>query len=378
MTINRNNLPVQPIRRLVAAPTLAIVTLSLLTTLAFANEQRITIKSPGGATPVDNWAFGLSIRGNPTGGGSTTTAVPAGTSDAGVASAAAAAITAEMGIKATASGRTIIISQHDQDPGFFFNPLAPGTKMGTAFGGLSGPGGTVGPWGVSRAFRVWAPAPPPVPAPVPQPQRWYSVQLPLEPLGLPGIFNELQISLFDDHEQLLFQQNLLVEDSATQEDLDFAMLEAFDQFPDGLGGWTMLLEPEGFFFGNSLNEWMTGGGIEVLLQPGSEQSQMQLILEGEELQSPYETYADFNVDGVVDGLDLSIWEEYYGQAASFGDGDATFDNHVNGADFLAVQQQFGPVSQFGELAAQAVPEPNTLLLALAGSFAMLLRRNKGN
>ncbi len=251
MTNDRNNLPVQPIRRLVAAPILAIVTLSLLTTLAIANEQRITIKSPGGATPVDNWAFGLSIRGNPTGGGSTTTAVPAGTSDAGVAAAAAAAITAEMGIKATASGRTLIISQHDQDPGFFFNPLAPGTKMGTAFGGLSGPGGTVGPWGVSRAFRVWAPAPPPpLPAPSLQPQRLFAIQLPIEPLGLPGIFNELQISLFDDHEQLLFQQNLLVEDSATQEQLDFAMLEAFEQFPDGLGGWMMLPQPEGFFFGN--------------------------------------------------------------------------------------------------------------------------------
>lgn len=61
MTNDRKKLPVQPIRRLVVAPTLAIVTLSLLTTLAFANEQRFTNKSPGGATPVDNWAFGLSL-----------------------------------------------------------------------------------------------------------------------------------------------------------------------------------------------------------------------------------------------------------------------------------------------------------------------------
>lgn len=365
------------VESIVTATTLAALTYFLLTSVAIANEQRFTIKSPGGTTPVDNWAFGLSIRNNPTGGGSVTTAVPAGSSDADVASAAAADITAQTGIKATASGSTLIISQHDQDPGFFFNPLAPGTKFGTSFGGLSGAGGTIGPWGVSRAFRVWAPAPPPIPILPPQfvqPQRLFELLLPPDPLGLPGIFNDIQINLLDDHDELLFSQNILIEDNANQQQLNFALQEAFGQFPDGLGGWMVLPQQEGFFFGNSLNEWMTGGGIEVLMQPGSEQSQMQLILDGEELPTPFETYADFNLDGVVDGTDMAIWGEFYGTAASFGDGDATFDNFVNGSDYLEIQRQFGPV-QLPDLAvAQSVPEPNTIVLALGGILAMLYRR----
>lgn len=364
-------------RRLVTVPALAFVTLTMLTTISLANEQRFTIKSPGGVTPVDNWAFGLSIRNNPTGGGSVTTAVPAGTTDAGVATAAAADITAQTGIKATASGNTLIISQHDQDAGFFFDPLAAGTKFGTSFGGLSGPGGTTGPWGVSRAFRVWAPAPPPPLPPIPSlpplPQRFFQLQLPPDPLGLPGIFNDLQINLLDVHDELLFSQTIPIEDNADQQQLDDLLRGAFQRFPEQLDGWMVLPDPNGFFLGHTANEWMTGGGIEVLLQPGSPESQMQLILEGEEMRY-HETYADFNVDGVVNDIDTAIWQQHYGQQGAFENGDATFDNDIAGMDFLEVQRQFGPVNQFDVAGATAVPEPNTLLLAAAGSLAMLWRR----
>jgi len=363
-------------RRLGASPAGAIaVTLFLLTAPVIANEVRITIKAPGGTIPPGTWAFGLGIRGNPTAGGSTITSVPSGTTSAGVATIAATDITNQMGINTTTNGNTLIISKHDQQPGFNFDPLAPGTKIGTAFGGVGGLIGPLGPWGVTRAFRVWAPAPPPLPPIVIQPQRLFSIQLPNEPpLGIPGLFNGLEINLLDDHDQLLHQQFIEIEDSATQSELDLALMQAFDQFPDGLGGWMMLPQPEGFFFGNSLNQPMTGGAFEVLLHPGSENSQMQLMLESEELSFPRDSYADFNVDNVVDSLDLAIWENHYGQPdVGFADGDANFDNLVDGADFLELQRQFGPVSQFGRLTDQAVPEPNTLLLALVGTFAILWR-----
>lgn len=354
---------------------LAVLMLFAITTASVANERRFTIKSPGGSTPVDNWAFGISIRNNPTGGGSVTTAFPAGTTDAAAAQMVADDITAQTGIVATASGNTLIISQHDQPEGFFFDPLAAGSKYGTSFGGLSGPGGTIGPWGVSRAFRVWAPAPPPplpqVPTLPPLPQRWFQLQLPPDPLGLPGIVNELQINLLDVHDELLFSQNIPLPDDANQQQLDFALMEAFQGLPPQLDGWMPLPQPDGFFFGHTANEWMTGGGIEVLLHPGSPESQMQLILE-EELRY-HETYADFNTDGVVDAYDLEVWGDFYGGLGGFEHGDATFDNDINGQDYLEIQRQFGSVDPSGPPVAVAVPEPNTLLLALAGSLAMLWR-----
>ncbi len=358
----------------------AVLILALLTAAAHANERRFTIKSPGGATPVNNWAFGISIRNNPTGGGSVTTAFPAGTSDAAAAQMVADDITAQTGIVATASGNTLIISQHNQEEGFFFDPLAAGTKYGTAFGGLSGPGGTIGPWGVSRAFRVWAPAPPPPPPAVPSlpplPSHWFQLQLPPDPFGLPDVLNEIQINLLDVHDAPLFSQTIQLPDNADQQQLDFALAEAFQNFPPELDGWMVMPEPAGFFFGHTANEWMTGGGIEVLLQPGSEQSQMQLILEEEHLRY-HETYADFNVDGVVDPQDTAIWNSHYGSLGGFEHGDATFDNHINGTDFLEVQRQFGPIEQRQPAATARIPEPSTVTLMLASVLCFLWRTKEG-
>jgi hypothetical protein len=157
----------------------------------------------------------------------------------------------------------------------------------------------------------------------------------------------------------------------TQPELDQMLMQAFQELPPGLGGWMMLPQPEGVFFGNSMNQWMTGGGIEVLLHPGSEQSEMQLILEGEELLYEYDSYADFNVDGIVGEEDMAIWKGNYGLTGiAFGDGDANFDTVVSGPDFLAVQHHYGADLSGGTSAAAAVPEPSTLLLVLAGTLAV--------
>lgn len=81
--------------------------------------------------------------------------------------------------------------------------------------------------------------------------------------------------------------------------------------------------------------------------------------------SPPSADADFNDDGLVDGIDLGVWKSGFGVDAT---GDADGDLDSDGADFLAWQQQFG-----GAMAVAAVPEPGALgaaWLALAGLLVM--------
>ncbi len=80
--------------------------------------------------------------------------------------------------------------------------------------------------------------------------------------------------------------------------------------------------------------------------------------------------ADFNGDGIVDAGDVAIWKNNFGlganppPVATQGDGDANGDGVVDGADFLLIQQQFGgPPPAVPAVA--AVPEPSSILLALA-------------
>ena len=104
---------------------------------------------------------------------------------------------------------------------------------------------------------------------------------------------------------------------------------------------------------------------------------MQLILEGEELLYEYESYADFNVDGIVGEEDVAIWKGNYGLTGiAFGDGDANFDTVVSGLDFLAVQRHYGEDLTGGPAAVQAVPEPTTLLLGMSGIIAACGSRRK--
>jgi autotransporter-associated beta strand protein len=88
--------------------------------------------------------------------------------------------------------------------------------------------------------------------------------------------------------------------------------------------------------------------------------------------------ADFDLDGDVDSADLNRWKTNFGLATGGTKelGDATGDGVVNGADFLAWQQQFGSgVTPPAVATAGAVPEPPTWglsLLALLGG--KLIRR----
>jgi hypothetical protein len=74
--------------------------------------------------------------------------------------------------------------------------------------------------------------------------------------------------------------------------------------------------------------------------------------------------ADFNVDGFVDQLDLSILKFGFGAVSNAMqlNGDADGDQEVDGADFLLWQQQFGMWA--GAAVGGQIPEPSALCVAL--------------
>ena len=78
--------------------------------------------------------------------------------------------------------------------------------------------------------------------------------------------------------------------------------------------------------------------------------------------------ADFDQSGVVDGDDLIIWQNHYGQNAM---ADADDDGDTDGRDFLIWQRQFG--TSLTTAAVQAIPEPGTMIIA-SQVLALLLYR----
>jgi hypothetical protein len=90
-------------------------------------------------------------------------------------------------------------------------------------------------------------------------------------------------------------------------------------------------------------------------------------------------YADFNLDGVIDGADFSIWRANMGveTAASFEQGDANGDGLVDAADYVIWRHTMGPATSLGafadsELSVNGVPEPTTIGLALAAAIFLAL------
>jgi len=80
-------------------------------------------------------------------------------------------------------------------------------------------------------------------------------------------------------------------------------------------------------------------------------------------------YGDFNLDGKIDTVDLTILGTYFGIGTSWNQGNANCDTTVDTVDLTILGTYFGFV------ASSPIPEPATLaLLAMAG--AALLRRRK--
>ena len=89
--------------------------------------------------------------------------------------------------------------------------------------------------------------------------------------------------------------------------------------------------------------------------------------------------ADFNGDGIVNELDLLIWENNYpiASGASKMMGDADGDGDVDAADFIKIQTDFGVIPVPPISASVAVPEPATVLLALLAVAGCPRRRARG-
>jgi hypothetical protein len=80
---------------------------------------------------------------------------------------------------------------------------------------------------------------------------------------------------------------------------------------------------------------------------------------------------DFNSDGVIDGVDLTTWQDGFGSGATAAEGDADGDRDVDGADFLVWQRQLGSTSNVAATA--AVPEPGVMVLLASAALAMFTR-----
>ncbi|QEG34487.1 PEP-CTERM sorting domain-containing protein [Bythopirellula goksoeyrii] len=87
--------------------------------------------------------------------------------------------------------------------------------------------------------------------------------------------------------------------------------------------------------------------------------------------------ADFNGDGIVNQLDMQIWQNNYGRTAPpdlSALGDADGDGDVDGLDFLKIQQQYGGMGMPLTAALANVPEPSSLVLMLGAVLGFGLRR----
>lgn len=84
--------------------------------------------------------------------------------------------------------------------------------------------------------------------------------------------------------------------------------------------------------------------------------------------------ADFDLNGIVDGDDLAIWQTAYGATRA---GDANADGVTDGADYLIWQRKFAPTatSALSTMTA-SVPEPagGCLFASAAFAFAFAVRR----
>ncbi|HDZ21132.1 MAG TPA: PEP-CTERM sorting domain-containing protein [Phycisphaerae bacterium] len=90
---------------------------------------------------------------------------------------------------------------------------------------------------------------------------------------------------------------------------------------------------------------------------------------------------DFNLDGVVDGIDLALMKTAFGEPdMGYADANANCDAFVDGTDLAILKTNFGFIAPTGGSAGLAtggaVPEPMTLLVMAAAGLPVLLKRKR--
>jgi glucose/arabinose dehydrogenase len=92
------------------------------------------------------------------------------------------------------------------------------------------------------------------------------------------------------------------------------------------------------------------------------------------------TPGDFNADARVDAADLATWQTGFGttSGATRAQGDADGDGDVDGADYLALQRNFGwSALNAATAASAAVPEPTSAVVMMS-AIALSMRRRQSN
>ena len=85
---------------------------------------------------------------------------------------------------------------------------------------------------------------------------------------------------------------------------------------------------------------------------------------------------DYNDDGDVDGDDLTVWKNSFGQTGASLPADGNNSGAVDGSDFLLWQRQFGQSSSATD-AAVGVPEPASIVAAVSLVLPIIVRRRRG-
>lgn len=105
-----------------------------------------------------------------------------------------------------------------------------------------------------------------------------------------------------------------------------------------------------------------------------------------DIVDPLAIAADLNADGDINELDYALWRDLYGEEGSLA-ADANRDGVVNGADYtlwrdgrqLELADPLASLARFDQevsLPASSIPEPNAVILALAGGIGILVKRGK--
>lgn len=93
------------------------------------------------------------------------------------------------------------------------------------------------------------------------------------------------------------------------------------------------------------------------------------------------SFADFDLDGIVDGGDFLTWQRGFGTspAATFGQGDADLSGAVDGDDLTTWLSLFGTVgTPVGIASSAVVPEPNSMVLVFMGLVSFVASRRSGS